>query len=84
VAAFEDISETGWKAIDDLDLHGTFHCPQAAGDHVRNGDGGAVLNVSNCNGEHPAQHESHYGAVKAAIIRLTETLAVEWAGGGTR
>jgi NAD(P)-dependent dehydrogenase (short-subunit alcohol dehydrogenase family) len=51
---------------------------------VRNGDGGAVLNVSNCNGQHPAQHESHYGAVKAAIIRLTETLAVEWAGGGTR
>jgi NAD(P)-dependent dehydrogenase (short-subunit alcohol dehydrogenase family) len=84
VAAFEDLSETGWKAIDDLDLHGSFHCTQAAGEHVRDGDGGCVNNVLSDNGQHAAPHESHYGAAKAAIIRLTETLAVEWAGDGVR
>jgi NAD(P)-dependent dehydrogenase (short-subunit alcohol dehydrogenase family) len=84
VAAFEDISENGWKAIVDLNLHGPFHCTQAAGEHMREGDGGCVINVSSVNGQHPAPHESHYGAAKAAIIRLTQTLAVEWADDGVR
>ena len=41
VAAFEDISENGWKSIVDLNLHGTFHCTQAAGEHMRADEGGA-------------------------------------------
>ena len=84
VAAFEDISENGWKAIVDLNLHGTFHCTQAAGEYMRENDGGCIINVSSVNGQHAAPHESHYGASKAAIIRLTETLAVEWAPYGIR
>ena len=84
VAAFEDISENGWKSIIDLNLHGTRHCTQAAGVHMREGDGGCIVNVSSVNGQHPAPNESHYGAAKAAIIRLTETLAVEWADDGVR
>ncbi len=79
VAAFEDISENGWKAIVDLNLHGTYHCTQAAGAYMRDGDGGCIINISSVNGQHAAPHESHYSASKAAIIRLTETLAVEWA-----
>jgi NAD(P)-dependent dehydrogenase (short-subunit alcohol dehydrogenase family) len=51
---------------------------------MREGDGGCVINVSSVNGQHPAPHESHYGAAKAAIIRLTQTLAVEWADDGVR
>ena len=84
VAAFEDISENGWKSIVDLNLHGTFHCTQAAGEHMRADDGGCVVNVSSVNGQHAAPMESHYSAAKAAIIRLTETLAVEWADDGVR
>jgi len=84
VAAFEDISENGWRSIVDLNLHGTFHCTQAAGEHMRADDGGCVVNVSSVNGQHAAPMESHYGAAKAAVIRLTETLAVEWADDGVR
>ncbi|WP_254837901.1 SDR family NAD(P)-dependent oxidoreductase [Natronomonas marina] len=84
VAAFEDISENGWKSIVDLNLHGTFHCTQAAGAHMRAGQGGCIVNVSSVNGQHAAPNESHYSAAKAAIIRLTETLAVEWADDGVR
>ncbi len=86
VAPFSELSENGWKAIVDLNLHGTFHCTQAAGRRMRgeDGDGGVIINVSSVNGQHPAPNESHYGASKAAIIRLTETLAVEWAGEGIR
>lgn len=84
VAPFEDISENGWKAIIDLNLHGTRHCTQAAGAYMRENDGGNVINISSVNGQHAAPNESHYGASKAAIIRLTETLAVEWAKHGIR
>ncbi|MFW6299760.1 MAG: SDR family NAD(P)-dependent oxidoreductase [Oceanicaulis sp.] len=84
VAPFDDISENGWKTIVDINLHGTFHCTQAAGEYMREGDGGCIINMSSVNGQHPAPHESHYGASKAALIRLTETLAVEWARYGIR
>ncbi|QLD91102.1 SDR family oxidoreductase [Natronomonas salina] len=84
VAPFEDISENGWKSIVDLNLHGTFHCTQAAGEYMREDDGGCIVNMSSVNGQHAAPNESHYSASKAAIIRLTETLATEWSKYGVR
>jgi NAD(P)-dependent dehydrogenase (short-subunit alcohol dehydrogenase family) len=84
VANFEDISENGWRTIVDLNLNSTVHCSQVAGEVMREGDGGSIINISSVNGQHAAPGESHYGAAKAAIIRLTETLAVEWADEGVR
>ncbi|MFC6716526.1 SDR family NAD(P)-dependent oxidoreductase [Natrialbaceae archaeon GCM10025810] len=84
VAPFEEISENGWNAIIDLNLNGTVHCTQLTGEVMREGDGGCIVNLSSVNGQHAAPGESHYGAAKAAIIRLTETLAVEWAEYGIR
>jgi NAD(P)-dependent dehydrogenase (short-subunit alcohol dehydrogenase family) len=84
VAPFEEISPNGWNAILDLNLNGTVHCTQVAGEVMREGDGGRIVNVSSVNGQHAAPGESHYGAAKAAIIRLTETVAVEWADDGVR
>ncbi|WP_247729647.1 SDR family NAD(P)-dependent oxidoreductase [Halovivax limisalsi] len=84
VAPFEDISQNGWETILDLNLTSVVHCSHLAGAVMREGDGGAIVNLSSVNGQHAAPGESHYGAAKAAIIRLTETLAVEWAGDGVR
>ena len=84
VAPFEDISENGWNAIVDLNLNGTVHCTQVAGEAMREDGGGTIINMSSVNCKNPAPNESHYGAAKAAIIRLTETLAVEWAKYGIR
>lgn len=84
VAPFEDISPNGWNAIVDLNLNGTVHCTQVAGEVMREHGGGSIVNLSSVNGQHAAPGESHYGAAKAAIIRLTETLAVEWAPHGIR
>ena len=84
VAPFEDISPNGWNAIVDLNLGGTYHCAQVAGEVMRENGGGTIINMASVNGQHAAPGESHYGASKAAIIRLTETLAVEWATHGIR
>ncbi|THE63787.1 glucose 1-dehydrogenase [Salinadaptatus halalkaliphilus] len=84
VAPFEDISANGWETIIDLNLNSTVHCMQLAGEVMREGSGGRIVNLSSVNGQHAAPGESHYGASKAAIIRLTETIAAEWAGDGIR
>ncbi|WP_254544537.1 SDR family NAD(P)-dependent oxidoreductase [Halomarina pelagica] len=84
VAAFEDISENGWEAVTDLNLGGTYRCAQVAGEYMRADGGGTIVNLASVNGQHPAPGESHYGAAKAGVIRLTETLAVEWAEYGIR
>ncbi|AGB15142.1 dehydrogenase of unknown specificity, short-chain alcohol dehydrogenase like protein [Halovivax ruber XH-70] len=84
VAPFEDISQNGWETIMDLNLTSVVHCSQLAGEVMREGDGGVIVTLSSVNGQHAAPGESHYGAAKAAIIRLTETLAAEWAGDGVR
>lgn len=84
VAPFEDISANGWQTIVDLNLNSTVHCTQLAGEVMREGSGGVIVNMSSVNGQHAAPGESHYGAAKAAIIRLTETLATEWADDGIR
>lgn len=84
MANFEAISENGWKTIVDINLHGTYHCCQAAGEHMRDNGGGAIVNMASVAGQFGAAYMSHYGAAKAAVINLTKTLAWEWASDDVR
>jgi 3-oxoacyl-[acyl-carrier protein] reductase len=84
MANFEGISENGWKTIVDINLHGTYHCTQAAGEVMREGDGGVIVNFSSVAGNRGAPFMSHYAAAKAAVSNLTATLAHEWADDGVR
>jgi len=83
VAGFDDISPNGWDTIMDVNLGGTYHCTHAASEHLKDG-GGAVVNVASVAGQEGAPYMSHYAAAKAAIINLTRTLAIEWAGDDVR
>jgi 3-oxoacyl-[acyl-carrier protein] reductase len=83
MAGFDSISENGWKTIVDINLHGTYHCTQAAGEHLADG-GGSVINLASVAGQQGAPYMSPYAAAKAGIINLTTTLAHEWAGDGVR
>ncbi|EMA33618.1 3-oxoacyl-ACP reductase [Haloarcula japonica DSM 6131] len=79
MSEFDDISENGWKTIVDINLHGTYHCTQAAGDALAADGGGTVINLSSVAGEQGAPYMSHYGAAKAGVSNLTSTLSAEWA-----
>jgi len=78
MANFEAISENGWKTIVDINLHGTYHATQAAGEHMRENGGGRIVNFASVAGQNGAPFMSHYAAAKAAVVNLTRTLAFEW------
>lgn len=79
MAPFEDVSENGWKTIIDINLHGTFHCTQAATEAMKDDGGGSIVNVSSTAALHGSPLMTHYGAAKAGMINLTRTLAFELA-----
>lgn len=76
---FDRVSRNGWETILDVNLTGTVNCLQAAGEEMRGGNGGAVVNLSSFVTHFPSPKQSHYGAAKAAISHLTGTVALEWA-----
>ncbi len=42
-------------------------------------EGGVIINIGSVSGERPSPATAAYGAAKAGLANLTETLAVEWA-----
>ena len=42
-------------------------------------EGGCIVNIASTNGIHPSPGVAAYGAAKAGLISLTESLAAEWA-----
>ena len=80
MASFDDISENGWKTIVDINLHGTFHCSQIAGQQMQQqGDGGTIVNFASVAGTQGSRYMSHYGAAKAAVVNMTASLSAEYA-----
>ncbi|MFB6283111.1 MAG: SDR family NAD(P)-dependent oxidoreductase [Halobacteria archaeon] len=83
VCGFQDLSENAWDSVVDINLKGCFNCTQAAGKYLQEGRG-SVVNISSVAGVYNSPYMSHYGASKAAMVNLTESLAVEWAETGVR
>jgi 3-oxoacyl-[acyl-carrier protein] reductase len=80
MTGFDDISENGWKTIVDINLHGTYHGSQVAGEVMQEAGGGQIINFASVAGTKGAPYMSHYGAAKAGVVNLTTTLGYEYAG----
>lgn len=70
--------EDGWKRGLDVDLMGVVRGTWAALPHLEASGAGAVLNISSISGIGPAGNIP-YGAVKAAVIQLTQSHALAFA-----
>jgi NAD(P)-dependent dehydrogenase (short-subunit alcohol dehydrogenase family) len=68
------------EAIIRLNLLAPLHVAQAA-NHVmqRQDDGGSIVNIASVSGIRATPNTAAYGAAKAGLLNLTQTLAVEWA-----
>lgn len=45
----------------------------------RQAEGGSIINIASVSGTRPSPGTAAYGAAKAGLLNLTQTLAVEWA-----
>ena len=68
------------EAIIRLNLLAPIHVAQASNRVMQaQAEGGAIVNITSVSGLRPSPNSSAYGAAKAGLLSLTETLAVEWA-----
>jgi NAD(P)-dependent dehydrogenase (short-subunit alcohol dehydrogenase family) len=78
-----DAPDAAIDKVFEVNLKGYFYAARALVRHARaRGGGGAIVNVASVVGQRAAPLQGFYGASKAAVISLTQTLAVELGGGG--
>jgi NAD(P)-dependent dehydrogenase (short-subunit alcohol dehydrogenase family) len=67
------------RKIIELNLIGALSVSQHANDRMQRQErGGAIVNICSVSGRRPTPGTAAYGAAKAGLESLTETLAVEW------
>ncbi len=77
-APAEEMSLEDWERVMRVNLTGTFLCCQAAA-RVMKERGGSIVNIASLASYRGWSLVAAYGASKAAVVQLTQTLAVEWA-----
>ncbi len=79
-APFLEMTETFWHRVIDTNLTGAFLTSQAAARQmVTQGAGGRIVNVASNSGIFGGRGRGAYGASKAGLINLTQTMAIELA-----
>lgn len=79
-APFLETTDKHWLRVTGINLHGTFLCGQiAARQMVTQGEGGRIVNVASNSGIFGGRGRAAYGASKAGVINLTQSMAIELA-----
>jgi meso-butanediol dehydrogenase/(S,S)-butanediol dehydrogenase/diacetyl reductase len=87
VAVFKPIALTTfeeWRYVMSTNLDGIFLCTQAFAPVMRQGGGGAVVNIASISGLRASTLRVAYGTSKAAVVHLTKQQAVEYGNEGIR
>ena len=79
-----ELDATHWRGLVDQNLVITATVGAAAARHMMVNGGGVILNVSSGETTRPAPYMAAYGAAKAAINHLTQSMAVELGPHGIR
>jgi NAD(P)-dependent dehydrogenase (short-subunit alcohol dehydrogenase family) len=78
-----EFSEDDWRRSIDVMQTGVFLCSQVFGSQLVRG-GGAIVNIASMNARVAFPMRLAYNAAKAAVVQMTEVLAIEWAEHGVR
>jgi NAD(P)-dependent dehydrogenase (short-subunit alcohol dehydrogenase family) len=82
----EDVSLADFKRVFEIDVFGVFTFSKAAFRPMARQGKGSIINIASMAGITVLVPQEHvaYNAAKEAVIMLTRSLAVEWAGNGIR
>lgn len=75
--ALLDAEDSLWQKTIEVNIMGTIWLTQAVVPHLRANGGGKIINVASINGLRPGRLQGIYSLTKAALISLTQTLAME-------
>jgi citronellol/citronellal dehydrogenase len=78
-----ELSESGWKSVVELNLHGSFYLCRHLYAALRMRRGAAVMVVADL-WQKPAPGLAHSAAARAGVVSLVRSLALEWARDGVR
>lgn len=68
------------QSIINLNLLAPLHCSQRANAVMQEQDGGgSIINIGSVSGLRPSPRSAAYGAAKAGLLNLSQSLAIEWA-----
>ncbi|MBR0656235.1 SDR family NAD(P)-dependent oxidoreductase [Plastoroseomonas arctica] len=87
IAVFKPLLETSfveWQRVLEVNLGGAFLCALSAVPLMRQGGGGAIVNITSISGLRASTLRVAYGTSKAALAQLTRQMAVEFAQYGIR
>jgi NAD(P)-dependent dehydrogenase (short-subunit alcohol dehydrogenase family) len=80
-----DVDEALWDRIVATNLKGAFFCAQAAARHmVKQGHGGAIINLCSLTSYVGIPTAVPYGSSKSGLMGMTRALSAEWASCGIR
>lgn len=80
----DEVSSEEWKQVIDVNVNGVFYCTKAAIPHMRQNDGGSIVNLSSIYGIVGAPDIPPYHASKGAVREMSKTDAVLYAKEGIR
>jgi NAD(P)-dependent dehydrogenase (short-subunit alcohol dehydrogenase family) len=84
MAPFTDLRFDGWTKVMRLNTESIVHVMQAVGPHLLERGAGSVVNVASVAALGGTPALAPYGASKAAVVSLTQSVAIEWASRGVR
>ncbi len=74
-ASLAEVSEELFDKVVGVNLKGPFRLASVIGARMAKGDGGSIINVTSTAAIHPSANAEPYGAAKAGLNSLTESLA---------
>lgn len=77
IKLFQDITESDWDEMFNVNIKGMFLTVKAVIDSMIHKKRGRIINISSMWGEEGGSCEVHYSASKAAVIGFTKSLAKE-------
>jgi NAD(P)-dependent dehydrogenase (short-subunit alcohol dehydrogenase family) len=80
----ETFSDEDWHTSIGIMQTGVFLCSQVIGRHMLERRHGVIVNISSINAWEAFPLRLAYCAAKAAVVAMTEVLAIEWADRGIR
>ena len=80
----ESFSDEDWNTSIGVMQTGVFLCSQIVGRHMLDRGRGTIVNISSINAWAAFPMRLAYCAAKAAVVAMTEVLAIEWADRGIR